>query len=164
MRLLAIVTAFAMLAALALAGQALWAALQAPPDAQLAAAAGSDAGPDAGSGAAPQTKESPGVLRQWPALFGKLKVVEPQPPAPPTPPQPTPPPAPPTPPVGSLGYSLKGVLLIDGQTWAMVSHPTGDLILQIGDVLSEGFTVARIDSEGLWLDTGTGQELLAFVK
>jgi hypothetical protein len=161
MRLLAFVSAFAALAALGLAGQTLWEVLQSPSGAQLAA---SVAVPDGGANSAPHPKDPPAVLRQWPALFGRLKVVEPQPPSPPTPPQPKAPPAPPKPPVSSLGYSLKGVLLIDGQTWAMVSHPTGDLILRIGDVLTEGFTVAKIDSEGLWLDSGTGQELLAFVE
>jgi len=101
---------------------------------------------------------------RWPALFGEL-----QPPAPPAPaPQaePDPPaaePQPPAPPLSSLSYRLKGVVRSGETVWAMVSHPTGERILKVGDALEDGLTVVRIDSNGLWVDTGRAEaELLGF--
>lgn len=101
----------------------------------------------------------------WPALFG-----EPAPPAPPPEPQPpTPvvsapePPKPPAPPLSSYGYALKGVVRSGDAVWGLVSHPTGEQILRVGDVLQDDMTVDRIDQAGLWVDTGRdAPELLAF--
>ncbi len=108
-----------------------------------------------------------GEVILWPALFG-----EPMPPKPPAPP-PQPivavvepqPPAPPQPPLSSLGYQLKGVVRIGDVFWGLVSHPAGDQILRAGSVLVDGITVARIDDEGLWVETGrAAPELLGFAE
>jgi len=104
----------------------------------------------------------------WPALFG-----EPQPPKPPAPP-PTPvvvpqeepqPPAPPRPPLSSLGYSLKGTVRAGDAVWGLVSHPTGDQIMRVGDALADGMVIARIDATGIWVDTGGDDpELMGFAE
>lgn len=100
----------------------------------------------------------------WPALFGA-----PEPPAPlPEPPTPVmieekQPPAPPRPPLSSLGYELKGIVQAGDAVWGLVSHPTGDQIMRVGDILTDGLVIARIDEMGLWVDVGKNQpELLGF--
>lgn len=100
----------------------------------------------------------------WPALFG-----EPEPPAPPPEPiapvmvKEKQPPAPPRPPLSSLGYELKGVVQAGETVWGLVSHPTGDQIMRVGDTLTDGLVIARIDKMGLWVDVGKDQpELLGF--
>jgi hypothetical protein len=98
--------------------------------------------------------DMPEPLRQppprWPAVFGEAVVPEPQPPRPPAPKPEPQPPKPPVPPIDSLGFTVKGVVS-DGQSrWVIVSHPTGDQLLKVGDRLGEHYTVARIDAAGLW--------------
>lgn len=157
MRLLAFIATLAGLAAAALAGQGLWQAvseagqeLPAPAPAPLAPATAPE----------PQPPKPPMI---WPALFGELA-----PPAAPEPPEvdpqpPEPEPQPPGPPLDSLGYRLKGVIRADSLVWALVSHPTGEQVVRVGDSLAEGLVVARIDKDGLWIDTGRDTpELLAF--
>lgn len=111
------------------------------------------------------TPPAPAEPLIWPALFG-----EPEPPKPPTPPQ-APvqvveepqPPAPPKPPLASYGYTLKGVVKAGDAVWGLVSHPTGEQILREGDTLVDDMKIARIDTKGLWVDTGGDDpELLAF--
>lgn len=108
---------------------------------------------------------APAAPLQWPALFG-----EPEPPKPPAPP-PAPvqvveepqPPSPPKPPLSSYGYTLKGTVRAGDAVWGLVSHPTGEQILRVGDVLVDDMTIARIDAAGLWVDTGDDDpELLGF--
>lgn len=88
---------------------------------------------------------------RWPALFGEL-----EPPAPVAPPAPAPAaePKPPAPPIDSLGYALKGVVRAGDAVWGLVSHPTGEQVMRVGDTLSDGFTITRIDEQGLWVDNG----------
>ena len=122
-----------------------------------------------GTQAAPQTPTSQPPARQWAPLFGELAPpTPPEPPAPPTPepePQPPAPPEPPKPPVDSLGYALKGVIRAGDAVWAMVSHPTGERIIRVGDELVEGLVIKRIDEAGLWVDNGGDTlELLGFPK
>lgn len=160
MRLLAFLAALAALAATALAGQELWQIWQdpVPERAVPAAAARAEAPPPDPRSAAPP--------RDWPPLFGTRVVPEPQPPAPP-PPAPEPqPPAPPAPPIESLGYSLKGVVSDGASRWAIVSHPTGEALLKVGDPLGEAYTVTAIDVQGLWGVSSPGAEpqLLGFAK
>jgi len=143
MRLIASLMTFGCLALAAWLGQQLWqlhSTLQpAPPalSAQLAP------GP-ATTGAAPAR------ARIWPALFGTPVTVEPQPPAPPLPP------------IASLGYRLKGVVRNGSADWAIVTHPTGDLLLKAGDMLTEGVEVLEISAEGLWLGNAEQRQLLEF--
>lgn len=99
---------------------------------------------------------TPAPIQTWPALFGEVVVVQPQPPAPPQPPQPQ------APPVSSLGYILKGTVVLGGDTWAILSHPTGERILRVGDSLVEGAEVIDVNAEGLWLKTSRGKEVIAF--
>ncbi|MGJ8615514.1 MAG: hypothetical protein ACSHWS_01660 [Sulfitobacter sp.] len=99
----------------------------------------------------------------WPALFGA-----PEPPTPPQPPAPVvveekQPPAPPQPPLSTLGYELKGVVRAGETVWGLVSHPTGDQIMRVGDALTDNMIIARIDEMGLWVDVGKDSpELLGF--
>lgn len=111
---------------------------------------------------APLTPTQQAPAARWPAMFGELEVVEPQPPAPSAPPAPAQPPKPAMPPLASLGYSLKGVVRDGDNVWAMVSHPTGDVILRVGDNLVEGMVVDAIDAQGLWVRTDEDRALLAF--
>ena len=76
------------------------------------------------------------------------------------------PPAPPAPPIESLGYSLKGVVSDGASRWAIVSHPTGEALLKVGDPLGEAYTVTAIDVQGLWGVSSPGAEpqLLGFAK
>lgn len=162
MRWIAAFFTLVMLAAVGLAGAELRAALSEPTPqatpAQIASAVVK---------VSPDTTEQNKAI-QWPALFG-----EPQPPKPPAPPPPQPvviaeepqPPMPPKPPLSSLGYQLKGIVRAGDVVWGMVSHPAGDKILRVGSVLSDDMTVARIDEEGLWVETGRDEpELLGFVE
>ncbi|SMX40783.1 type II secretion system protein N [Maliponia aquimaris] len=100
--------------------------------------------------------------RRWPSLFGTYTPPEPQPPRPPAPVV-TVEPQPPAPPIESLGYALKGVVSDGDNRWAIVSHPTGDRLLRVGDTLQEGITVTAIDPGGLRLDNRGTEALLAFV-
>jgi hypothetical protein len=100
----------------------------------------------------------------WPALFG-----EPLPPAPPPAPaqvtQEAQPPTPPKPALGSLGFELKGLVRAGGAVWGLVSHPTGEKIMRVGDTLTDGVTISRIDEQGLWVVRGDDPpELLGFVE
>lgn len=154
MRSVTIFATLVSLAGAAFAGQALWQALVRPPAAPVLA----EVVPPAGPGAV--LKPGQAAPRSWPALLGELKPPEPepQPPAPPEPepqppepePQPPAPPPAPMPPLGSLGYQLKGVVKNGATIWAIVSHPTGELILRRGDTFDDGLVVTQIDEEGLW--------------
>lgn len=97
-------------------------------------------------------------IQDWPAIFGQEVIIEPQPPSEPEPQ----PPAPPTPPVSSLGYTLSGTVVSDSDQWAILSHPTGQRILRVGDALEEGIVVSEITDDGVWLTTGSGREMLGF--
>ncbi|WP_189371745.1 hypothetical protein [Tateyamaria omphalii] len=73
------------------------------------------------------------------------------------------PPKPPLPPLDSLGFSLKGVVRSGDAVWGMVSHPSGDRILKVGEELAAGIRIDRIDAAGLWVDRGeSNPELLGF--
>ncbi|WP_415918924.1 hypothetical protein [Tateyamaria sp. SN6-1] len=100
---------------------------------------------------------TPPAPHHWPALFGEL-----EPPAPeaPEPPAPAAEPKPPAPPIESLGYTLKGVVRAGDAVWGLVSHPTGEQIMRVGDVLSDGFTITHIDEQGLYVDTGHGTPVM----
>ena len=100
--------------------------------------------------------------RRWPLLFGEK--MPPLPPKEPEPPETEPePPKAKAPPIDALGYTLKGVVRADGQVWAMVSHPAGDEVLRVGDVLEAGLVVAKIDEQGLWAGPeGEAPGLLGF--
>ena len=160
MRLLAFATALVMLAAAAFAGQALWTALQDPVPGRVApqATAASVAVPQAGQAAAP--------LRDWPPVFGTAVVAEPQPLARAAPEPEPQPPRPPAPPLESLGYSLKGVVSDGASRWALVSHPTGEQLLKVGDALSDQYTISAIDVQGVWVqsDPDADPQLLGFAK
>ncbi|WP_270725265.1 type II secretion system protein N [Shimia sp. Alg240-R146] len=161
MRLIAALATLVALAALAFAALELQAALTTP----VPAATASTNAPTS----APQIARSePQPPRRWPAVFGIAVKEEPQPPAPPTPAREPQPPTPPAPPIGSLGYTLKGMVRSgsdDGRgDWAIVSHPTGDRLLRVGDLLTEGVTVADITEEGLWVDRDGERALLGFVE
>lgn len=160
MRLIAAIMTLIALAASGLAGQRLHETLTAPA---------TDSASNQimrSEGAEPQPPRQPPSPRRWAAVFGEL-----QPPTPPAaaPPAPTPPtpvaePQPPRPPIESLGYALKGVVRVDATIWAMVSHPTGEQILRVGDDLTEGVEIQRIDEQGLWVDNGEEDlVLLGFV-
>ncbi len=101
--------------------------------------------------------------RRWPALFGTPKVVEPQPPQPPQVVAEPQPPKPPMPPIESLGYRLKGMVRNGSADWAIVGHPTGDVLLRVGDRLGETeLRVEAIEAEGLWLSRDGERVLLGF--
>lgn len=155
MRFLAYFALAISLGAAAWAGQVLWQELQVSHDPVAARAAlERDVEPQPPAEAMPP--------RQWPLLFG-----EKMPPLPPKPadaaeeePQPPPEKAPP---IEALGYTLKGVVRAGGTVWAMVSHPTGDEVLRVGDELAAGMIVAKIDEQGLWAGTkGAEPALLGF--
>jgi len=156
MRVIATLLTLSFLAIAIWLGQGLWQQLQRQPDTSVQLAAVRTTGTaDRIDPATPP--------RRWPALFGTPKVVEPQPPQPPqVVPEPQPP-APPMPPIESLGYRLKGVVRNGSADWALVTHPTGDIILRIGDSLGETeLKVEAIDAEGLWLSRGGERVLLGF--
>ncbi|MYM55948.1 type II secretion system protein N [Thalassovita mangrovi] len=155
MRLIAALCTLLTLAAAGFAGQTLWQEVNAPAaDAQPAAMR---AGTDSAAPPAP-----PRALRHWPPVFG-----EPQPPAPVQQPKQAAaepqPPKQPKPPLSSLGYTLKGVVRAGAETWAVLSHPTGERLLRKGEALDGGIVVAKIDETGIWLSRdGDAAELLAF--
>ncbi|WP_373051341.1 type II secretion system protein N [Thalassovita aquimarina] len=155
MRLIAALCTVMTLAAAGFAGQALWQEVNAPvEDLQPMAA-----GPETDQAAAPA---QPRATRHWPPIFG-----EPQPPAPAAPPKQAiaepQPPKQPKPPLSSLGYTLKGVVRAGPDTWAVLSHPTGEKLLRRGEKLGGGIVVARINEAGIWLSRdGDEAELLAF--
>lgn len=156
MRLIAAFFTLLMLAATVLAGLELSAGLAAPTP-RAAPAIVARAVADIGS----DTNENDTTLA-WPALFGS-----PEPPMPPAPvvAEEKRPPAPPKPPLISLGYELKGVIRAGDAVWGLVSHPTGDQIIRVGDALTDGMVIARIDEKGLWVDVGEDQpELLGFLE
>jgi len=153
MRLIAIILTLAALGLTAWAGLALWLELTRAP-----ANASAPAQPPVT--AAIPAPETPSSTPPWPALFGERQPPKPQPPAQVTAPQP---PRPPKPPIDSLGYRLKGLVQVRNATWAMVSHPTGEQLVRIGDPLGEQMTVSRIDDQGLWVSRGGDTpELLGF--
>lgn len=161
MRLIAAIMTLIALAAAAFAGQKLRDVMM-QPDAQVGV---SVTAVDASGAMQPLVDQPP--ARRWAPLFGDL--APPTPPEPPKPPEPEPepqpptPPEPPKPPVDSLGYTLKGVIRAGDSVWAMVSHPTGEQVLRVGDAISDGVIIKRIDETGLWVDNGGDDlELLGF--
>lgn len=156
MRALAYLVTLVLLAAALWSGQELRRAIAAPlPPAPPAPAAAAVTGP---------AGEAPAPPRDWPALFGRYAPPEPQPPRPPEPVAEPQPPASAAPPLDSLGYRLKGVVSDGTVRWAIVSHPSGELLLRVGDMLGAGYRVTAIDARGLWVSTGEGDEpvLLGF--
>lgn len=160
MRIIALVFSVFALAATALAGQELWQVWQDPLPSAAQARSATDT---AAAGSEPQPPAPP---RRWPALFGEVQPPEPQPPKPPAPEPEPQPPAPRAPPLASLGFSLRGMVSSGGIRWALVSHPTGDQLFKVGDVLTPDYTIARIDDDGIWAVTAPGAEpqLLGFVE
>ena len=158
MRLIAAFFTLLMLAATVLAGLELSAGLAAPTP-RAAPATVARAVAEIGAGIDENDK-----ALIWPALFGSS-----EPPAPPPAPPPPvmaaeiQPPAPPKPPLSALGYELKGVIQAGNAVWGLVSHPTGDQIMRVGDTLTDDMIIAKIDERGLWVDVGAEQpELLGF--
>lgn len=98
---------------------------------------------------------------RWPAVFGTYTPPEPQPPRPPQPVI-VEEPMPPAPPIENLGYVLKGVVTNGDNRWAIVSHPTGDRLIRVGDALADGVIVTAIDPDSLRLDNRGNEALLAF--
>lgn len=160
MRLFAYVAALIALGAAALAGQALWGAVRDPVPPRSAPV------PTAAPDPAAEIRAEEAVPRDWPALFGAPVVPEPQPPRPPAPVGAPQPPAPPAPPITGLGYVLQGVVSEGANRWAIVSHPTGEQLIRVGDRLGEIYTVTAIDGAGLWGRSSPGAEaqLLGFAK
>ena len=155
MRLVATLLTLIALAIAGWAGKSLYAVLKSPlPDPQIAVV----------QAAARQALPMQPNARQWPALFG-----EPQPPVPepePQPPTPEPqPPAPPRPPLSSLGYQLNGVVRANDAVWAIVSHPTGERLMRVGDALEDGLIITKIDEAGMWVSTnGSPADLMEMAK
>lgn len=163
MRAIAAIMTLVALAAAAFAGQKLRDVVM-QPDTETAVQTAT-----VGTVSDPQTPITQPPARRWEPLFGELAPpAPPEPPAPPAPvpePQPPAPPEPPKPPVDSLGYSLNGVIRAGDSVWAIVSHPTGERIIRVGDELIEGLKIGRIDEAGLWVDNGGDTlELLGFSK
>ncbi len=157
MRLVAALLTLIALAVAVWAGEALLHEVQTPPPEPVAADVRTPEPQPPGSAAPP---------RQWPALFG-----EPQPPAPPPEPEPQPPvvepqpPAPAMPPLDSLGYRLKGVVSINDVVWAMISHPTGERVLRVGDILQDDLVVTGIEADAVWIGNGQSDpQRLEFVE
>jgi type II secretory pathway component PulC len=100
---------------------------------------------------------------RWPSLFGTHTPPEPQPPRPPQP-EVVAQPMPPAPPLDSLGFALKGVVTSGKSRWAIVSHPTGDRLIRVGDTLAEGVTVTAIEADGVRVDNRGTEALLAFTE
>lgn len=157
MRIAAFLALLMTLAATGLAGQAFWQEWQMDRTPILEPAAlAREPEPQPPAAALPP--------RDWPQLFG-----EKMPPKatlePPTSGDEPEPPTAKAPPIDALGYTLKGVVRADGAVWAMVSHPTGELVIREGDVLEAGLVVARIDEQGLWAGPeGEAPQLLGFAE
>ncbi|MEP3056366.1 hypothetical protein [Ascidiaceihabitans sp.] len=154
MRLIAAIMTLVALAAAAVAGQKLHLALTTSPAQSKGVTAANAAL------AEPTTATRQDLSFRWAAVFGELQA--------PTlyqEPQPTEiideqaAPAPTGPPIEALGYALKGVVRAGRSVWGMVSHPTGDQVVRVGDDLAQGVTVRKIDEAGLWIDNG-GEELI----
>ncbi|MEL7091485.1 MAG: hypothetical protein AAFN94_07100 [Pseudomonadota bacterium] len=105
-----------------------------------------------------QTNSAAQSTHRWPDLFGELQ--PPVPVAPPARESVAAEPKPPAPPIESLGYALKGVVRAGDAVWGLVSHPTGEQIVRVGDTLSDGYTVTRITEQGLWVDAGSDTPVL----
>lgn len=158
MRLIAVLCSLLALFALQHSVRLFWQAWTAPA---LQTAAAPDRLPEAEAAAPP----APAPVQHWPALFGTLVKEEPQPPAPPAPPPAPPaPPKPPAPPISSLGYNLKGVVRNGDSIWAIISHPTGEQILSVGDELTEGIVVDAITAGGLWVVRDGERSLLEMAE
>lgn len=158
LRLIAAVMTLVALVGAGFAAHRLYEVVQADADQALPVAPIGGAAPQP-----PQPGEAPAPTRIWPAVFGALAPPAP-PPAPPVPVAEPQPPRPPAPPIESLGYTLNGVVRAGDAVWGMVSHPTGDRIVRIGDALAENVSVIRIDEDGLWVDNGgDAPVLLGFV-
>ncbi len=160
MRLIAAIMTLVTLAASGLAGQKLYETVNAPV-AQVDVAALANV-----PNTEPQLTTQVAPSRRWPALFGEVQ--PPLPKAPvvlPQPPTSVQEPQPPKPPVSSLGYSITGLVDLGDIVMAMVSHPTGNTLIRVGDTLATGVIVKRIDEAGLWVDNGADElELLAYIK
>lgn len=155
MRVIASLLTLIFLAAAGWLGQDLWQQLRQPAPA-LHLARVQPAAPSDQIAAAP-------AGRRWPPLFGLPVVVAPQPPEPPKPVAEPQPPKPPLPPIETLGYRLKGMVRNGSADWAIVTHPSGDVILRLGDRLGDnGPRIEAIEPEGLWLDHGGERVLLGF--
>lgn len=154
MRILALVALLMSLAAAGWAGQLFW------QEWQVSYAPIAPRAPGVGREEEPQPPADALPPRKWPLLFG-----EKMPPLPPTPEEAAEPepPAPKAPPIDALGYTLKGVVRADGQVWAMVSHATGDEVLRVGEELTPGMIISKIDERGLWAGVeGAEPALLGF--
>ncbi|WP_157705194.1 type II secretion system protein N [Roseovarius faecimaris] len=153
MRILALVALLISLAAAGWAGQVFW------QEWQVSYAPVAPRAPGEAREEEPQPPASARPTRQWPLLFG-----EKMPPLPPQTEEAEPePPAPKAPPIDALGYTLKGVVRAEGQVWAMVSHPTGNEVLRVGDELAPGMVISKIDERGLWAGVeGADPGLLGF--
>lgn len=156
MRVIAFLASLVALAGLGFAGQKLQIAWVSEPQVVTTESSGQP------QRVAELQRPSSPQFREWPAIFGERVIPEPQPPAPPNPPEPPEPPPPAAPPVESLGYSLKGTVELGGSSWAIVSHPTGDQVLSVGDELVAGVIVVEITEEGLGLETARGREFIGF--
>jgi hypothetical protein len=102
-----------------------------------------------------QTSAQP-PARRWPSLFGVAVKNEPQPP------QPAPVSA--QPPLENMGYKLQGIVHSGDSQWAIVSHPTGDILLRQGDTLIDGVIVTEINAEGLWVSQNGIPVLVEFER
>lgn len=155
MRIAAFLALLMTLAATGWAGQALWEEWQmdrAPAPERTALAREPE----------PQPPAEALPPRDWPQLFGEKMPPKAALNPPASDDEPEPPKAK-APPIDALGYTLNGVVRADGSVWALVSHPTGELVLRKGDVLEAGLVVARIDEQGLWAGPeGETPQLLGF--
>jgi len=140
MRFVAFFALLISLGAAGWAGQVLWQELQVSYDPVAARAEG-------GGEAEPQPPAQAMPPRAWPILFGEK--MPPQQQEPPKAEEPEAP-SPKAPPIDSLGYTLSGIVRADGSVWALVSHPSGEQVLRVGDDMGAGVIVARIDEQGLW--------------
>ncbi len=155
MRVIAFIALLIATAAVGFGGYTLWLALDAPVPPAVS-------GPRSAPEQAPDANVPPQVARRWPSVFGEAIVEEPQPPTPPTPPVQVAPPQPPAPPIDALGFALQGMVRNGTGDWAIVTHPTGDVILRVGDTLVEGVTVVEIAAEGVWVLRDGTRSLLGF--
>lgn len=162
MRIIAFGMTLIALGGAGIAGERLRVAWQSMQDGPIDVRVAAEQAPVGGS-AGSDTLEPVEPFR-WTPLFGEL-----QPPAPPIvevvaePVAELQPPRPPLPPLDTLGFSLKGVVMAGDSVWGMVSHPTGDRIIRVGEELAAGIRVDRIDAAGLWVDRGdNAPELLGF--
>ncbi len=109
---------------------------------------------------ATSTANEPQPPRRWAAVFGEARPDEPQPPAP-TQVEPPAPVVEATPPIESLGYGLKGIVRTDAGEWAVISHPTGDILVHVGEDIIQGAVLVEIDAGGAWIEQNGARKLLA---